>query len=161
MRAYCSRVDWDSRYRAGDAPSEPHRLVVDIANMMPPGRALDLACGAGRNARYLAGLGWNVTAIDLSIDALRLVRLPRIVAADLEGSPIPIHNVLFDIIIIINFMHRPLFAESLQLLRPGGLIAVAILTSGRYSIPQNDLRACFDGCTIAFEREGEILAIKR
>ena len=161
MRAYCIRVDWDSRYRAGDAPAEPHPLVIDIAKMMPPGNALDLACGAGRNARYLAERGWNVTAVDLSIEALQLVRLPRIVAADLERSPIPIRDILFDIIIIINFLHRPLFADALGLLRSGGAIAVAILTSGRFSLPQNELRACFEGCRIAVEREGQILAIKR
>jgi len=161
MRAYCIRVDWDSRYRAGDAPSEPHPLVIEIAKMMPSGRALDLACGAGRNARYLHDRGWSVTAVDLSLEALRLVRLPRVVTADLERAPIPVHNVLFDMIIIINFLHAPLFVDALRLLRPGGAIGVAILTSGRFSLPQNELRASFEGCRIAFEREGQIVAIKR
>jgi tellurite methyltransferase len=154
-------VDWDSRYRAGAASSEPHPLVIDIAKMVPPGRALDLACGAGRNARYLAERGWNVTAIDMSIEALRLVGLPRIVAADLERSSIPIRDVLFDAIIVINFLHRPLFTDALRLLRPDGAIGVAILTSGRFSLPQNELRHSFEGCRIAFEREGQIVAIKR
>jgi len=161
MGAYCIRVDWDSRYRAGGAPNEPHPLVIDIAKMVPPGRALDLACGAGRNARYLHDRGWSVTAIDLSLEALQLVRLPRIAAADLERSFIPIRDVLFDAIIIINFLHRPLFAEASRLVRPGGAIGVAILTSGPFSLPQNELRGSFEGCRIAFEREGQILAIKR
>ena len=160
MRAYCIRVDWDSRYRAGDAPSEPHRLVIDIAKMVPPGRALDLACGAGRNARYLAALGWDVTAIDLSIEALRLVRLPRIVAADLEHSPVPV-RALFDAILIINFLSRPLFAGALRTLKPGGAIAVSILTHGRFSLSQDEFLACFDGCRIALARDREIIAVKR
>lgn len=160
MRAYCIRVDWDSRYRAGDAPTEPHPLVMDIARMVPPGRVLDLACGAGRHARYLAAFGWNVTAIDLSIEALRLVRLPKIVAADLEHWPPPV-RATFDAILIINFLSRALFAEALRVLKPGGAIAVAILTSGRFSLSQDELRAFFDGCRIALERDREIIAIKR
>jgi hypothetical protein len=54
-----------------------------------------------------------------------------------------------------------LFTDALRLMRPGGAIAVAILTSGRFSLPQNELRESFEGCTIAVEREGQILAIKR
>ena len=161
MRAYCSRVNWDSRYRGGDAPKQPHPLVIDIAKMVPPGRALDLACGAGRHTRYLSERGWNVTAIDLSIEALRLVQLPRVVAANLEEAAIPLDDVLFDLILVINFLHPPLFADALRLLRRGGAIAVAILTSGRFSLPQEDLRAAFEGCTIAVEREGQIIAIKQ
>jgi len=157
------KLSWDERFERGDelhggVPSPP--LPQAIAGVTP-GRALDLACGAGRNARYLAERGWSVTAIDISIEALRLVRLPRIVAADLERSSIPIRDVLFDAIIIINFLHRPLFTDALRLLRPGGAIGVAILTSGRFSLPQNELRHSFEGCRIAFEREGQIVAIKR
>jgi len=57
-------MHWDQRYGSGDYPTDPHPLVVQAASMLSPCRALDLACGAGRNARYLRGLGWNVVAID-------------------------------------------------------------------------------------------------
>lgn len=63
---------WDDRYRA--APSvwgaEPNLWVAQEAADLPPGRALDLACGEGRNAIWLAARGWQVTAVDISEVAL-------------------------------------------------------------------------------------------
>lgn len=67
--------EWDERYRSGEqAFDTPTPLVVKVAEMLPPGYALDLACGAGRNALYLAGRGWRVTAVDGSAVALELMR---------------------------------------------------------------------------------------
>jgi SAM-dependent methyltransferase len=60
---------WDARYAA--APDlvwtgEPNRFVVEELAGLPPGRALDLAAGEGRNAVWLADRGWRVTAVDFS-----------------------------------------------------------------------------------------------
>jgi SAM-dependent methyltransferase len=150
-------MDWDARYRAGDlGPSEPHRLVIEAADLMPAGRALDLACGAGRNARYLAQRGWKVTAVDRSIAAIQIVRG---VLADLERDAPPIRDASFDLVCIINFLHRPLFAEALRLLRPAGMVAAAIRTSGNFSLPPGELRAYFSGCRIVVDRPGEIIVM--
>src|SRR5262249_15515601 len=65
--------EWDQRYRsASDAFKEPVPLVVKMAGILPPGEALDLACGAGRNSLYLASLGWRVTAVDGAPSAIEL-----------------------------------------------------------------------------------------
>lgn len=63
---------WDDRYAEGKMlwSYEPNRFVVEEAAGLPPGRAVDLACGEGRNAIWLAGLGWQVTAVDFSAVAL-------------------------------------------------------------------------------------------
>ena len=158
-------MDWDSRYRAGElGPSEPHRLVVEAAKLLPPGRALDLASGGGRNARYLAQLGWNVIAVDASAVALQLIHRSHKgshkVLADLERDPLPFRDGLFDMIMIINFLHRPLFAEALRAARSGGVIAAAVRTAGNYSMPPNELRGYFADCKIVVDRAGEIIAIK-
>lgn len=50
---------------------EPNRLLVETASSLPPGRALDVAMGEGRNAVYLASKGWDVTGFDVSDEALR------------------------------------------------------------------------------------------
>lgn len=59
---------WDERYAARDLvwSAGPNRFVVEQAQDLPPGRALDLAAGEGRNAIWLAERGWQVTAVDFS-----------------------------------------------------------------------------------------------
>jgi SAM-dependent methyltransferase len=59
---------WDERYRASDSVwgAAPNRWVEQDAAGLTPGTALDLACGEGRNAVWLAGLGWRVYAVDFS-----------------------------------------------------------------------------------------------
>ena len=66
------RHDWDRRYSATDLvwTAEPNRWLVAEAAGLPPGRALDLGCGEGRNAVWLARQGWQVTAVDFSPVAL-------------------------------------------------------------------------------------------
>ena len=59
---------WDDRYAATELvwSSGPNQFVEQALTDLPPGRALDLACGEGRNARWLAQRGWQVTAVDFS-----------------------------------------------------------------------------------------------
>lgn len=64
--------EWDQRY-AGTGlvwTAQPNRFVVDELEDLPPGRALDVGAGEGRNAIWLAGRGWQVTAVDFSAVAL-------------------------------------------------------------------------------------------
>jgi SAM-dependent methyltransferase len=63
---------WDDRYRAHDTVwgAAPNRWVEQQLAELAPGRALDLACGEGRNAIWLAGRGWRVTAVDFSAVAV-------------------------------------------------------------------------------------------
>lgn len=64
---------WDSRYGQDDYAYgiEPNDFLRAEAGRIPPGRVLCLAEGEGRNAVYLAGLGYQVTAVDYSIEGLR------------------------------------------------------------------------------------------
>jgi SAM-dependent methyltransferase len=63
---------WDARYAVSELvwSATPNRFVAEALAAMPPGRALDLAAGEGRNALWLATLGWEVTAVDFSQVAL-------------------------------------------------------------------------------------------
>lgn len=64
--------DWDARYATSELiwKQEPNTTVAEHLSELPPGRALDFACGEGRHAIWLARLGWDVTAIDFSQVAL-------------------------------------------------------------------------------------------
>lgn len=62
------RDDWNKRYAQNELvwTAEPNRFVVAEVGALPPGRALDLAAGEGRNAVWLAERGWRVHAVDFS-----------------------------------------------------------------------------------------------
>ena len=65
--------EWNDRYRSREEIDDhPAAVLVDAARDLVPGRALDLACGAGRNAIWLARRGWEVVAIDGAEEAIPL-----------------------------------------------------------------------------------------
>ncbi len=73
--------EWDERYRhTHESPEhlvwgvEPNRFVREQCERLPVGTAIDLACGEGRNALWLARLGWNVTGVDFSAVAIDRAR---------------------------------------------------------------------------------------
>ena len=127
------RERWNARYRrdgagVGREPSEwlvAHRDLVVAAG---PGRALDLACGGGRNALALAGWGFDVDAVDVSdvaIDALRDAVAATGAAvtplrADLDETPFP--RPPYRAILNFNFLSRPLFGRIVDALDEGGVL---------------------------------------
>ena len=93
------------------------------------GRALDLACGGGRDAAYLALAGYAVEAIDVLPDALERARdLARrsgvhveTIQQDLEASPV-LPAARYDLVSVLRFLHRPLLPAIRQALVPGGFV---------------------------------------
>jgi SAM-dependent methyltransferase len=93
----------------------------------PPGRALDLACGGGRDAAYLALAGYAVEAIDILPDALERARdLARrsgvhveTIQQDLEAAPV-LPAARYDLVSVFRFLHRPLLPAIRRALVPGG-----------------------------------------
>lgn len=124
-------TDWDERYRnAPHEVEEPTRLVVEQTLSLEPGRALDLACGMGRNALYLASRGWQVTGVDGAPAAIERIRLRsssmRAVAADLEAHEFVIEPGAWDLILTAYYLQRDLFTAIKSGLKPGG-VAIAIV----------------------------------
>jgi SAM-dependent methyltransferase len=154
--------EWNERYRSRDEIDlTPARLLVDVASELIPGRVLDLACGAGRNALWLAQRGWEVTAIDGAEEAIRLVREHDAAidarVLDLESdAPLPFADGSFDLVVILYFLHRPLFAEAQRVLRPGGVVVTAIRTTGinpRFCLSLEELRGEFSACEVLYAGE--------
>jgi tellurite methyltransferase len=120
------RTKWDERYRTkGPETSEPLDFLTSLA-LPVPGRALDVAGGAGRNALWLARRGWRVTIVDVSAEGLTLARaaaaeLPvEVVCADLENDPLPAGP--FELVLSSYFLRRELFPAFPTVLAPGGLL---------------------------------------
>ena len=140
---------------------ERSQIVADAVEFAKPGRALDLACGRGRNAIFLMQQGWSVVGIDITppdIDGLDARRL------DLEQNPLPFEDDAFDMVCIIHFLHRPLFAEARRVTRPGGLVVSAIHTvrstmNPKYTVAIGELRSIFADWQILVYREDEIAEI--
>jgi SAM-dependent methyltransferase len=76
MLSSMEREDWDRRYAGRELlwTGEPNRFLVAETPGLRPGRALDIACGEGRNAVWLAEQGWQATGVDFSEVALAKAR---------------------------------------------------------------------------------------
>ncbi len=84
-------------------------------------RVLEIACGNGRNTRLLAQLSDHVTAVDIRPMPVVPPDI-RFVLADLENGPWPFHEESFDVLVVVNYLWRPRFAELCSSLVDGGLL---------------------------------------
>ncbi len=104
----------------------PSAWVCRFAPLIAPGGAvLDLACGQGRHARHLAGLGYSVEAVDrdrAALAALAGVAGITVHCADLEAAAWPYAVECFDGVVVSNYLYRPLIAGLLASLRPRGVL---------------------------------------
>jgi tellurite methyltransferase len=136
----------------------PTPLLVEIAEKLKPGRALDLACGTGRNAIWLAEHGWKVTAVDRSP-----VTIPSVetYVADLEKHEFPIEKAAWDLIAVCYYLQRDLFEPVKRGVRPGGvaLVIVHMFEPGheqsRFSLQPGELAQYFEGWEILHYYEGK------
>jgi SAM-dependent methyltransferase len=112
VRPGFARADWNARYAQKELlwSAEPNRRFAAEVGGLPPGRALDLACGEGRNAVWLAERGWRVTGVDFSDVALgkaaelaasRGVDVEWVVADVLDHEPEP---RAFDLVSVV-YLH--------------------------------------------------------
>ncbi len=133
--------------------------------------ALDIACGDGRNSAYLAQLGFEVDALDISdvaIDKLRAAATDHGLAVnairlDLEHEPLPRSD--YDVIVQFNYLQRNLFGSLAQALAPGGILIAETVTRAhaeelgndfdrRYLLDAGELLAAFPDLDVLRYREG-------
>ena len=114
--------------------------LTDALRDAPPGRALDLACGDGRHAFWLRDHGWQVTAVDHEIENIPGVTCVR---ANLEQHEFPIEPQAWDLILCWLYWQEDLLPEIAAGVRPGGTIALAGKTTGRFATSRANYCSAF------------------
>lgn len=116
-----------------DATLEASPWVKRFAHLIPKsGLVLDLACGSGRHARYLANLDLSVTAVDQDIRLIKSVHSAQITPEqwDLELEAWPLEGRLFDGIVVTNYLYRPHLDRLPQMLNSGGVLIYETFAQG-------------------------------
>lgn len=141
-------------------------LLCTGAARPAPRRALDLACGSGRHVRWLVAQGCQVTAVDR--DAEALARLEELgghvqrIEADIENGPWPLAGQAFDVVVVTNYLWRPLLPRIVDAVAPGGLLLYETFAQGNETVgrpsrpdfllaPGELLRVCANLRVVAYE----------
>lgn len=125
---------------------EPARFLVENVDLLPRGKALDIAMGKGRNAVFLAQQGFDVEGVDISEESVKealksahSLEVPlKAVVADLEDG-YRIEKNAFDVIICFNYLYRPLIPQIKEGIRDGGMVVYEtfIVDQAQFGKPKN------------------------
>lgn len=175
------RLRWNTRFSEGAYQSRtpPSDLLVQHQALLrrfqnnSDAQALDIACGLGRNSRFLIDNGFNVTAVDISDVGLTALRNSHgessrlsAIRHDLDQG-LPKFEMSFDVILKIRFLNETLLAKLWTHLKPGGLVFVEVLmhtedsqtagqNSGRFRIRPGALREALSDTNMLHYYEGPI-----
>ena len=125
---------------------QPSQFLVDNVELLPKGRVLDVAMGSGRNAVYLAKLGFEVEGVDISAEAVdNAVMLARQNNIDLNANvrdlekDSGIEKGAYDLIICFNYLQRSLMPQIKEGLRSGGMVVYEtyLIDQPRFGKPRN------------------------
>ena len=148
--------------------------LVDNERFLPRvGDALDVACGRGRHAFWLAQRGLRTYAIDRDPDVVRELNetasrraLPIIASVlDLETGAVRFAPPEYDVIVVVDYLHRPLFPALIEALRPGGVLVYETFTRAQaarghpknpaFLLEPGELVTLVDPLEILASREGD------
>jgi tellurite methyltransferase len=167
---------WDARYEAATAIPKPALVLRQWPHLLPrEGTALDLACGLGGSALWLAEQGFRVSAWDMSPTAIaRLREAARLRGFHLDArvrdlTALPPSPESFDMILVAHFLDRDLAPSIAAALRPGGLLFYQTFSresrgthgpaNPAYRLARNELITLFPDLTIrAYRAEGRLAA---
>ena len=165
---------WDTRYSNNNDAPLPCQVLREHAHLLPEsGKALDLACGMGGNALFLAARGLETTAWDLSpvgITKLRQHALKQSVTIDAQSRDViaaPPQANSYDVIVVSYFLERDLFPALLASLKPGGLFIYETFIQDKpegigpsnpeYLLEQNELLTRCQSLVIrSYREEGQL-----
>lgn len=121
--ALADKERWNAKYQDNKIPDEPILLVEQYATSARGNKALDIACGMGRHSRYLASLGFDVDALDISsvaIDQLQNIANIHAMEVDFDSYTLPKNS--YHIIVCTYYLERKLFPQIVEALKPNGIL---------------------------------------
>lgn len=133
---------WNERHVSRPMSKDASKLLEKYIEHATVGQALDVACGSGRNSRYLSQLGFDVDAVDISDVALsKIDNSPTINKIETDLDTYNITPNKYDLIINMNYLNRRLSSQMKDALNPGGLIIFEtfIVAHGDFKMPTTNL----------------------
>ena len=152
------REKWDARYQKRLGRLTPASVLSRYCRLAPAGRALDIACGNGRNSLYLAEQGFAVDAVDISSVATMQLAARRsdinVICADLDLWDIP--PQCYSLIVNIRFLDRRLFPQIREGLLSGGVLIFESFMGEEhphYCLKPNELLRAFRELRVVYYEE--------
>ena len=114
---------WNKKYLNNPISNRPVKLVSDNAKLSKGNKALDIACGTGRNSIYLASLGFKVDALDISSVAINSLHgIDGIHAKEVDFDTYTIDENSYNLIVCTFFLKRELFPQIIKALKKDGIL---------------------------------------
>ena len=168
-------IKWDPQHARPQAHEQPASFLRQIIEAdawpLPRGRALDVACGKGRNALYLAELGFEVVAMDISSVALAAGRSraeAKQRAVDwqqIDLEQVQLDEAAYQLVVSFNYLQRSLMPQIKRAVKIGGYVIfetyfidqkeIGHPKNPAYLLGHNELLESFAGFRILYYREGK------
>ena len=116
------REKWNKKYENNPIPDQPIALITKYAPEAQQGKALDIACGMGRHSKYLASVGFEVDALDVSSVAIESIQnIPHIYPKEVDFDVYELEKNKYELIVCTYFLKRELFPQIVDALKVGGV----------------------------------------
>ena len=163
------RRKWNERYKNLTKRPPVNGYLQRLAAKLPKGRALDIGCGVGQNSEFLAKMGWEVDAVDISqVGLAKLTEHASIHPHCMDIRNFDIKKERYDLILSINFLDTTLFSRIEEGLRSGGVFLIQTFTphsdmNPKFTIEPQELLRAFEGLHVlyydCFDEERQVVLI--
>ncbi|CAM3790259.1 class I SAM-dependent methyltransferase [Mesobacillus thioparans] len=171
-----SQEKWNSKYKdrlTKKLSPEPNNRLLNLSRYFGEGKALDIACGLGGNSIFLAEMGYEVTAIDISDVAVDYVQEQAadkklnitVKTADLTKEASVFTDVKYDLAVMTYYLDRSLFPLMKELIKADGYLFIETFfqngssgnqsVSNRYKLESNELLKEFGDWRVLYFEENE------
>ena len=162
---YEDKARWNERHVSKPMRHEVTAILKKYVAHAPIGKALDLACGTGRNTHFLEKLGFCVDAVDLSDYALSQIKdTPNIIKIETDLDSYDLKTNSYDLILNCNYLNRRLMAQMIDSLKEGGLIIFETFIEAHekqeqgsmnpdYLLKKNELLKAFSNLDVLYYEE--------